>query len=284
MELHRCRFVKFQPGAIHHIAAFSTGSHGPLVAVARADQRVELWQPVLGGGARANCSDFHGLNRRESNWICRQSLFSPTGPVEALCFACPPTLCTDSDSDSDDDALDDGASAVVGGSNSVGTSKLASSRRSRAVVPRLFTATADGSVNEFCLKSMQLVGPRQDSMGGGGVWCMAVSPCHRFLALGCEDGCIRLFDIDGPPGTMEYIKTFDRQKGRIVSLLWVPPRSSLDSNQDAVDDNDQYLLTGGGDGLIRKWSVSAGRAIQRITVGRGSDSEETLIWDLKYLG
>ena len=50
-----------------------------------------------------------------------------------------------------------------------------------------------------------------DSMGGA-VWCIAVNPQQTILAAGCEDGCIRLFDI--ADGGFEYMRSFEPTKGK----------------------------------------------------------------------
>lgn len=88
------------------------------------------------------------------------------------------------------------------------------------------------------------------SSDGGTVWSLAVSPTGRFLALGCEDGEVRLFDIStsdtfepltsssryfsrsrpvqaatGP--TTEYIgatSRLEKAAGRVMALAWGPPR------------------------------------------------------------
>jgi WD40 repeat protein len=30
---------------------------------------------------------------------------------------------------------------------------------------------------------------------GGSIWCMAADPDGKFLAIGCEDGCVRLYSV-----------------------------------------------------------------------------------------
>lgn len=46
---------------------------------------------------------------------------------------------------------------------------------------------------------------------GGAVWCLAVNSTGTRLAAGCEDGCIRLFDIEDDG--LEFIRSFTPQKG-----------------------------------------------------------------------
>ena len=58
---------------------------------------------------------------------------------------------------------------------------------------------------------------------GGSVWCMAPNPIGNLLAVGCEDGCVRLFKVNplyessmGMYGTsgLEYMKTLDKAEGK----------------------------------------------------------------------
>ena len=50
---------------------------------------------------------------------------------------------------------------------------------------------------------------------GGAVWCLAVNSTGTRLAAGCEDGRIRLFDIEN--GRLEYIRSFSPQKGNVYT-------------------------------------------------------------------
>ena len=46
---------------------------------------------------------------------------------------------------------------------------------------------------------------------GGPVWCMAANRASTLLAVGCEDGCVRLFDL--AEGGLVYKRSFEPQKG-----------------------------------------------------------------------
>lgn len=75
---------------------------------------------------------------------------------------------------------------------------------------------------------------------GGSVWSMAASPLGKHLAIGCEDGIVRMIDIaDGRFELASYsrsslrgsdgsvrgnVSQLDRAKARIVSLAWGPPQ------------------------------------------------------------
>jgi len=48
---------------------------------------------------------------------------------------------------------------------------------------------------------------------GGPVWCMAANNAGTLLAIGCEDGCVRLFDLTD--GDLSYKRSFEPQKGAV---------------------------------------------------------------------
>lgn len=50
---------------------------------------------------------------------------------------------------------------------------------------------------------------------------MAANPACTQLALGCEDGRVRLIDISG--GALAHARRFDRVKTRLLSIAWGPP-------------------------------------------------------------
>lgn len=101
---------------------------------------------------------------------------------------------------------------------------------------------------------------------GGAIWCLAVNSTGTLLAAGCEDGCVRLFDI--ADGNLEFIRGFDKQKGRILSIAW------------GVDN--MTIVSGSSDSTIKVWDVKTGKSIQRMTVDRVK-KEETLVWSVAAL-
>jgi hypothetical protein len=49
---------------------------------------------------------------------------------------------------------------------------------------------------------------------------MAANHANTVLAVGCEDGCVRLFDI--ADGEMAFIRSFDMQKSMSAHLQPMP--------------------------------------------------------------
>ncbi|KAL0950875.1 hypothetical protein HGRIS_007634 [Hohenbuehelia grisea] len=127
---------------------------------------------------------------------------------------------------------------------------------------------------------------------GGSIWSMAPNPACTMLALGCEDGTVRLFSL-AFDGLAPYRK-FDRVKCRILSVAWGPPipratpaSRPTDDNESSDDDEDEWtdswIVTGGSDSSLRKWEVATGRAIDRFTVDK-MRGERTLVWTVGVLG
>ena len=108
------------------------------------------------------------------------------------------------------------------------------------------------------------------------------------LALGCEDGTVRLLSV--ADDTLTYHRRFDRVKSRILSIAWGPPipndhREAIDSDSDDDFDEwtDSWLVTGCSDSSLRRWDVLTGRTTDRM----GTDKmrgERTLVWAVTVLG
>ncbi|KAI9206674.1 quinon protein alcohol dehydrogenase-like superfamily [Polychytrium aggregatum] len=128
--------------------------------------------------------------------------------------------------------------------------------------PRLFTAGMSGEVCEWDLVSGQ-ISSRFDT-NGGGVWCMARSPTHSDrIAVGCEDGVVRIMNIYG-----EVERRLDRQDVRILSVAWHP--------------SGNFVVTGGSDSVIRVYDANTSRSVGRISVDT-LKGEDTLVWALIVL-
>lgn len=112
------------------------------------------------------------------------------------------------------------------------------------------------------------------------------------LALGCDDGSIRIFSLANDELTP--LRPLDRVKARILSLAWGAPRfvpkpSSSDSaTSDSDDDDDDerwkdsFLAAGCSDSSVRKWDVSTGRVLERMTTDQVR-GERTPVWAVGVL-
>ena len=144
---------------------------------------------------------------------------------------------------------------------------------------------------------MTLVPQRGIGSQGGSIWSIAVNPASNLLALGCEDGSVRLVSL--LHDTLSHHRRFDKVKCRLLSIAWGSPilrqaqaptgpndSASDESDSDGDDEGDwrdSWLVTGGSDSSLRKWDVATGRVLDRM----GTDKmrgERTLVWTVGVLG
>lgn len=126
---------------------------------------------------------------------------------------------------------------------------------------------------------------------------MAPNPASTMLALGCEDGSVRLLSLFAD--TLQHHRRFDHVKSRLLSIAWGPPvprqpkptlmtrGTAYNSGTESDDDNDDewsdsWLVTGGSDSSLRKWDVETGRPIERMITDK-IKGERTLVWTVGVL-
>ena len=144
--VHKCRFIEFMPSGITAMAWAPASSKTKLLAVARENGEIQLWNP------------------KGSSWYLEKKIAgSKYSPIESILF--------------------------------IHQSKL-----------RLIAASLDGRVLEFSLDGLRVI-QEADSYGGG-VWSMAANQMQTRLAIGCEDGVIRILDIE--EGNLIYLKSLER--------------------------------------------------------------------------
>ncbi len=136
-------------------------------------------------------------------------------------------------------------------------------KRLKDAQPRLFAASLDGRILEFSLDSLQII-KEEDSLGGG-IWSLAVNSINTLLAIGCEDGSIRIFNIED--GCLEYLKSLEKHDGRILSMDWFK----------------DHIIAGSDHSSIKKYDALSGRCLHRMTVERASSNDETIVWSVKFL-
>ncbi|XP_078689122.1 U3 small nucleolar RNA-associated protein 4 homolog [Branchiostoma floridae x Branchiostoma belcheri] len=129
---------------------------------------------------------------------------------------------------------------------------------------RLFSAGLHGDIIEY---DMTKLTPKYavDSYGGA-VWCMAANNSQSTIAVGSEDGCVRLFEVT--EGELSYSRAFKKQEERILSLAW--------------HESGEVLVTGSCDN-IRVWDVATGLPTLRIKVERLVRTRETIVWCVAIL-
>ncbi|KAL0093230.1 WD40-repeat-containing domain protein [Phycomyces blakesleeanus] len=227
MEVHRCRFVEYQPAAINALNFTPPTAKQTRLAVGRANGNIEIWDPAQRYRLEKTIPGGKDLS------------------VETLVWA-HQSIVVDQDQDDEPEEIEHELEQLL------------------AAPPRLFSSGLNPYIIEWDTTS--LTAKKSVDSNGGAVWCLAVNSTGTRLAAGCEDGCIRLFNISD--GSLEYMRSFESQKGRILSVAWSP--------------EDDFIVSGGSDSSIRIWNVVTGRAAQRMTVNKVKN-DHTLVWTVAVL-
>ncbi|NXE69565.1 UTP4 protein, partial [Calcarius ornatus] len=83
---------------------------------------------------------------------------------------------------------------------------------------RLFGAGLGGDITEYDLSGLSAA--RGLDGGGGPIWSMVANSTGTQLAIGCEDGSVKIFQV--VPGGIQFERNLDRRKGRVLCLSWHP--------------------------------------------------------------
>eukprot|EP01029_Cantina_marsupialis_P018084 TRINITY_DN4116_c0_g1_i1.p1 TRINITY_DN4116_c0_g1~~TRINITY_DN4116_c0_g1_i1.p1 ORF type:complete len:759 (-),score=234.51 TRINITY_DN4116_c0_g1_i1:185-2461(-) len=130
---------------------------------------------------------------------------------------------------------------------------------------RLFGSSLSAKVYEIDLNTLQ-VKNESDSYGGA-VWSMAINEEGK-LAIGCDDGCVRIFST--ADNSLEYQKTFAVTEDHVLSVTW-------------NDEGD--MVYAGSQGHIYALDGETGHNAGKMLVEKFSDRDiETKVWCLLYLG
>ncbi|KAG6845653.1 hypothetical protein H0H87_005860 [Tephrocybe sp. NHM501043] len=267
LAVHRCRFVDYTPSSITAVAFPPLPLPSIFQKGKTSAKQPSRFGTLAVGHANGNidlCEWAGGEKDQQSSqaWVIRKTLPGPhPSKVDSLAFVIryPDDLnAEDTPSCSDLRLFSSG-----GGSNLL-----------------------EWDMDRACVR-------RTISSQGGSIWCMAVNPASTLLALGCEDGTVRLLSLVND--TLTHHRRFDRVKCRVLSIAWGPPVPQFpqkqtsgnvqDSESDDDEDtwNDTWLVTGCSDSSIRKWDVSTRRVVDRM----GTDKvrgERTLVWTVGVLG
>ena len=130
---------------------------------------------------------------------------------------------------------------------------------------RLISTGLNGSIVEWDLHSLT-VKTVSDSYGGA-VWGAAMNHSDTLLAIACEDGSIRLFDIS-QAGQINYLRAIGHHEGAALSVAF-----SLD---------DKHLASGGSDCTIRLWDIEENSNLQRMVV-ETYGTNRVCVWTMSYV-
>ncbi|KAJ2162362.1 U3 small nucleolar RNA-associated protein [Coemansia sp. RSA 552] len=227
MQVHRCRFTDYVPQAINGIAITPGTARQAYVAVGRAGGDIEVWS------ARGR--------------LIHEKTLAGVGTLETLTWAHQTELTAE-----DLEVFE------------TLEEQTRARRRLAARAPRLFSAGLNAVVVEWDVA--RLAPKAAADSGGGAVWCMATNHAQTQLAVGTEDGHIRIFDLTDD--RLEHVRSLERVRGRVLSVAWGAA--------------DQSVVAGTADGCVRVWDAATGRLTARMTVAReGRDA--TLVWAVAVL-
>ena len=272
-SIHRCSFFPYQPKAINHLAATPLGCL-PQVAVLRATEPVSV--EIFNVGA---------------DWAIERVISGHAGEnFECMVFVGPTVLspeAMDIDSDSDCDREVDISSAIHKNtqthiaSYSPDPSKLNAkhflplSESEKFPRARFFTAGVDGCLREWSNSSNDSLCKEIFSIdvNGGAIWSLALSPDQSILAVGCEDGRIRLFSIYDR--SVEFLRGFEAVEG-LSDASNASPHTSPRILSLAWDSNGSTLVSGSASGYIKLWNCDSGRPLHSIKLANIS------IWSVAF--
>lgn len=218
----------------------------PQVAVLRASAppSIELWNP-------------------QHDWAIERVITGQPGDnFECVTFV-GPSLSVAAEPDSSDDEAVPSASVPVSVFAAATPSPPQTRLNQKHVCPlsvtatlpraRLLSAGVDGRIREWNTADGGRAELFSVDANGGAIWCMAVSPDQETLAVGCEDGRIRLFSIYAR--SVEFLRGFElTNEGRVQSLSW--------------DATGTRIVSGSAGGFVRLWNVQTGRPVHSIALDR----------------
>ncbi|XP_077568215.1 U3 small nucleolar RNA-associated protein 4 homolog [Stigmatopora nigra] len=132
---------------------------------------------------------------------------------------------------------------------------------------RLFSAGFNGEITEYDLENLQ---PKSTlDAYGGPIWTICSNTAGTLLAVGCEDGTVKIFEI--LEDRIQFQRNLERQKSRIMSLSWHPSGK---------------LLAAGMMDMIKIFDAETGNSSHRMLVERGvgtAKSRQVVVWSLAFL-
>ncbi|CAG8487478.1 2874_t:CDS:10 [Acaulospora morrowiae] len=228
MFVHRCRFVDFMPAAVNCLA-FTPPTTQPFLACGRANGNIEIWNPKGQWNLERTIPGEKGASVEALIWV-HQTTFPHSNNL---------TFRTES-------------------------KRKGVSNELRSELLKLFSGSSNGLIIEWDTTTLKQ--KKSIDSHGGAVWSMKNNNANTLLAVGCEDGGVRIFDITD--GELILKRNFVRNEARIMSLAW-----SFD---------DKFIVTGSSDSCIVRWDVSEARINQRMTVDT-LKKKDTIVWAINVL-
>ncbi|KAJ3111625.1 U3 small nucleolar RNA-associated protein [Physocladia obscura] len=257
----------------------SLGVSRPLFACVRANGNIEIWDPVY--------------------WQLERTIpgIVGGGAIESIVWVLPDEN-EDDDEDDDDEDLQLETSKDKNKQNKKNKEKR---------VPLLVTGGLDGMVTLWDISTLTAVS-RVES-GGGAVWSVAVNELGgSFLALGCEDGAVRIIRVacdfsSGRDSTYALVRASSAASSvslsgsRVLAVAFQPSKlkQQKPENGEKLEKTDKNLAftvaAGSADSCIRLYGFSStsssnsmysSRLISRLSVD-STPNNNTLVWSITYL-
>ncbi|TKY90473.1 hypothetical protein EX895_000471 [Sporisorium graminicola] len=331
LAIHRVRFVNWSPSTVTALAvspSFAGAGRG-LLAIGRQNGNVEICTWVGPRAAQKSEFDDRAFQSDAAGWAVHTVLPGQiNSKIEQLCFVNPPVQDTTQPRKLRLFSIS-GGSMVTEHFIPLHLAKLGA-RRDVDVDNDDFQATRPrpGTVSSlFGSKSTSSLDPHYPGETrtlpslAGAVWSMAPSATGRYLALGCEDGSVRIIDLEDnrfehlastSGEDRKIVPRFGKAKGKVISLCWGPPirsfqRSSKrnptakkptssdsdnddedNSEDDNDDDNDEhqwhesFLVGGLALSTAVVWDVSNGNIATKLAVQKNR-TESTIVWSVATL-
>ncbi|GAB5365914.1 hypothetical protein AAMO2058_001099400 [Amorphochlora amoebiformis] len=137
-------------------------------------------------------------------------------------------------------------------------------------LPRLFSSGLTGRIIEWDL--VRLCPKYGVSSHGGAIWSMEADETGSTIAVGCEDGTLRIFAASLGE-TIRYSRGMATQKGRILSLCW-------GTHKD--DKKRKIIATGSDRGRISVWDAENGDIILNMRADKFG-KEATWVQALRFV-
>ncbi|XP_066541220.1 U3 small nucleolar RNA-associated protein 4 homolog [Hoplias malabaricus] len=132
---------------------------------------------------------------------------------------------------------------------------------------RLFSAGLNEEIVEYDLENNRK--KYTINAYGGPIWTITSNKQGTHLAVGCEDGTVKLFAL--LEDKIQFERNLTKQKGRIVSLSW--------------HSSGTKIVAGMMD-MIRVFDTETGHSVHRLLVERrigASRRKECVVWSVIYL-
>lgn len=253
--VHRCRFVDIAPNGILSIrySPETCSLDGTdTFAVGKGDGSIEIWKTTPSGAQN---------KAKPHSFLWRRLPGVPSLAPKDICWS-HQTQLSPTALDGMEMSLEDPAPLEM---------------RLKQKLPRLFSCSLNGMLCEWNLQ--RLCFPRVVECPGGGAWSIDVSPNQLELAVSCEDGIVRVFDIADE--RLEYKRSMAPNTHRCLSVKYSPC--------------GRYLYGGFSNSVVIKFSANSGQALVRVHLdairverggkgnSKGTRKQQTAVWALDVL-